>query len=764
MKKFNKIFCFVFVFIFVFAQFVPMISAAATSNPMENTYVMDDLNAMNVNLSQYPRDTSDKGAHIISFMEYGYSAVRDFRYYGLYLYLYIPKGVMILPTKNYLEMSYMRSDNSTSSVVKYPLEVLSYSEDGNRDYVFYKLKVGVGPLFASNLNPNCRTYNLTSLELNFSDTGIESICLYDKNNKDIKNSYEYRGYQKYFGDTEDRNDLHCTKTTTEVCQVEIGTGSWFSDTSVHGEDYRWEVSSVYFAIPNYFINKYGDLDSETSGLVKVEGVYDKYGINGLIAPDQTWYDRFEPLAASYLFPDSYLSDRPSFYKLFSSSTSYEGETATIEWLYYYSFNLQQSYNAGPVTIYNKSRHTLEQLCLVSQGTSSNISSLELKMLYDSFNRPKIKNSSKMFIGKKLNNIGEVQYPYTVTVDGDLSSSLKTYAARKEWGSLNWLHQLFNKDFYTDKDGYIDCKALVELDSVDFSDKILESNYIGSELYLQWSDYLDLKDYYNDNAFGNHVYLMRFDVNPYYCSTVTLEDSTKGTGFYYEKVIYENFDILNFTFQNKSGSLVTVPVSSKPVDLIGSIVSGSNKDDNNPNLYPVDDTITAIRDWAFETLGSLNDLSFLIVMVLGLFVFVVIGSLLFNWLSPIVGPFLLWIGGLFGKIFGSFGKIIGGFFRGIGNIFRIIWNGAASIANIFLPFNLPTSRGGGRDYYTVKQDKIDNARKDQELAIKMAADQHAERLERRKEALQKKNNNKSYDTDDFFDAAVKKSYEDFSKLP
>ena len=769
MKRLYKALALSFALVLLCAAFIPAILAAPAENPMRNSYVIDDLNTMNVNFSKYPKDTSDKGAYVISFLEYGYSAKKDFRYYDLYLYLYVPRGVNINDSNNFLQMSYQKFDGSTSSELKYPIEIMSRSLDAENKYIFYKLKVSVGALMPRNLNPNTRVYNLTSVELNFSDTGVEDIPLEQK--------YTYRGYQKYFGNTDDRDDLYCERDKIEVCRVNIGTGSWFSNSSKLGEDYRWEVSSVYFAIPNYFINEYGDINSDTSGLVKVEGVYDKYGANGLIVPDGTWYDRFQSLTGKSL--DS-IRTGPSFSlkdKTILEAGPIVGAYSTII-KHHFSYNLLlNSFVGGFLYTTYSSDHQLTKLCLLSQGTSSNISTEDLLSLYNSYNRPKLLHSEDMYIGSHLTNIGQVQYPYVVNVDGDLSSAIETYASRKEWGSLNWLHKLFNKELYDDEEGYSDCKQLVELNGLDFSDSVLESEYVGSELYLQWSDYLKLKEYYNSNSVGNHVYLMRFDVNPYYCAAVDLgesyDDRDGGNGYYYEKVIYENFDILRFTFRDKSGSEVTVPVSSKPVDLIGSIVSGSNKDDNNPNNFPFDDSISGIINDAKELLSSMNDFTLLVVIVLGIIVFVVVGSLLFNWLSPVVGPFLTWLVGVVGTVFGWFGSIIGGIGRFIGKAAVFCWNSVISFVNIFLPFDIPTSGGSsGRDMYSVNQDRLENSRKDKELALKMAADKRSEypsKIERRKERERVKKEKEtqkskpSYgDSDEFFQASLARSFDEMSK--
>ena len=68
--------------------------------------------------------------------------------------------------------------------------------------------------------------------------------------------------------------------------------------------------------------------------------------------------------------------------------------------------------------------------------------------------------------------------------------------------------------------------------------------------------------------------MRFAVTDYYVDEIDITDNDGteyvGEHYYFEKTIFHNFDVLSFTFQNEEGKFTTVPVSSRPIDIVGNI--------------------------------------------------------------------------------------------------------------------------------------------------------------------------------------------------
>ena len=154
---------------------VPDISYAADNAELsfDSTNVLDDLkSSKSFNLKDYPYDES-KEIRVINFVEYCYSYKANMRdNYGLYVYIYNPKGLNISETSksNKIQMAVRYDENgSPADYVKFNLEYCSKSEESNYKNLFYKFKVTDkkidGKTFAQRVNSNERRYDISGIEL-----------------------------------------------------------------------------------------------------------------------------------------------------------------------------------------------------------------------------------------------------------------------------------------------------------------------------------------------------------------------------------------------------------------------------------------------------------------------------------------------------------------------------------------------------------------------------------------------------------------------
>ena len=114
----------------------------------DNTDVLEDLTSSTVNgkpfdIKNYPFDET-KPAQIISFVEYCYSYRANKRdNYGLYLYVYNPKGLNLSSSdkdnKVQMAVSY-NEEGRPDNFEKFSLQLCSKVESGNYKNLFYKFK------------------------------------------------------------------------------------------------------------------------------------------------------------------------------------------------------------------------------------------------------------------------------------------------------------------------------------------------------------------------------------------------------------------------------------------------------------------------------------------------------------------------------------------------------------------------------------------------------------------------------------------------
>lgn len=600
-KRLVKITAFFFAVFLFCMSLVPIVGAEEFKNPMLDTYVCDDLNTYGFRLSDYPADTSSKRVSLMHFQEYGFHKDGDPRYYDLYVYVYNPSCNAIETTGNYIQLAFGESKNYK----KYPLEILSHSVDDENENLFYKFKVSAIESFNKTANRGTRKYFISGIELNFRD---------DSRDDDYPVSQEwiYSGYQFNFGSSNPAGSLVCNVKELKTVKIDLHGARWFSSTSDYGKDFRYEVSSVYFAIPNDIIRDFGNPGDEngTSGLVSVQGTYNKYGLNGLIVESEGAYNAFQPYLNKGIYPSiqdyfssgnfgsndpqiKYLSSWPEFFT--------GGDVKSLGGLFgnkvnaHVGYSFKRNHNEdnfwdklgsffSPVDV--DVNFYQDFLMLLTRGSSPDISKGDLTELWESSGKPCFLDPANMYIGGHTEGIGKDLHYYDISVnDGNLNSQIKSWASTRK---VKFLDKLFNKKLYTDEKGYPDCKPLQEITYFNLKDLVYNEEAMCNEMFMSKADLEEFDDFYDKNHLGNHVYIMRFAVDPYYCSKGTARFTNDAGAveesdcYYYEKVIYDNFDVLSFTFQREDGFISVVPVNCKPISIIGSVVAGSNKDNNNPN--------------------------------------------------------------------------------------------------------------------------------------------------------------------------------------
>ena len=664
--------------------------AAPIKNPMHDTDVMEDLRTKGYGLEDYPRDTSAEFVSLIEFFEYGYHVYGNQNYYGLYVYLYNPSGKQIYENGSYIQLSYRNKNYENTPYAKYPLRIMSVSDEPGFENVLYKFYIPSSVNIARDILDGTRVYYISGIELQYSNIIGEKAIDYPLG----KSKFLFWGYQENFGPNGAKTELHYKAEYLETIDIDLQAASWFSNTSDLGKDYRYEVSSVYFNIPNYYIDKYGDptnKNSETSGLYSVQGTYSKYVTNGVMLPkDYDDIKDFKWIINRDLNTES-IKNNGYCYPLgvgFYAGGRWQGvllpkNAQSIE--YDLCFNM---YSKGEYDGRDYSADVrITRLCNYFEACTEGIPYVDQATFlqqYNSLGRNKFTVESgwseKHILSGIFENLGANQN-YSISVDdGNLNSSIKSLASSfvsntdseldREFTS--WFGNLLFKKLWVDENGYPDIEPIVEIKSSDFSSLNVPSAN-AQKLFVTQADYTSLSSFYDEHKSSSHVYLMRFDVNPYYCPEVKL-CSTSGEcyygpahenaanyekGYYFEKAIYEDFDILQFTFKNEEGGISVIPVNCDPVDIVGSIIPGNNEIMDNPN-DALDEGRDDSMDWPKKLADLFGDLKLLykILVIIGVIIlFFVLLSL-----------FAKLIGSTVGAILGGVGKVITAPFKAMSKSF------------------------------------------------------------------------------------------------
>lgn len=574
-KKIMKLICFVFCFVFLAGSISVYAFADFVSLPesMDGTNVIEDLKAMNVDLSEYPRNPRADYVKIAKFVEFGYNYQGYQNDYGLYVYVYNPTGKPIQESdKNKIQIGLLNFNGRLISQKKYGLTMVSYSTEETYKYVFYKFKVNLYGSFYNDLNSGKRSYAISGIELKYSgnDNAIDYL---------IETTYSFTGFMAYHGldPASNVSTLHCDMTELETVKVELHPATWKTLTSDKGVGYQYEVFSVYFAVDDYFVKKYGNLDDENlHGLRAVRGVYDEYTVNGLISNNSETIDSFTP---------------------------YLGVNVENTTVCNYAFAPEPySYTVGPC--FNDPVLQNNSIYYLNRDKYRYVSKLcyAFKDFEDSF---KNYTSDKLF--KKLDlGDGTVRaltskenFSYEVKSDDEILNAQIGKFNTNISGFTAWWCGVSGEWKASQSESYNSIMPLKMLTGSDFNFLYSDENN-AANLFVSTSDYSGVKSFYNENNDDCSVYLMRFAVRDYYCNSVKCYfnrnlpvskwDTNQDEHVYFEKSIFLNFDILEFDFENKDSEIVTLPVSASPINITGSIDPPMHNELNKPLGEKISDFI------------------------------------------------------------------------------------------------------------------------------------------------------------------------------
>ena len=191
---------FVLLVCIVFPMMQPLVASAAENTPnFASTHVLEDLQSSNINgkpfdIANYPYDEK-LDIQVIQVVEYCYSYKANQRdNYGLYIYVYNPKGLNLSTDskRNKIQMatSYNK-DGNPDAYEKFSLEFCSKVESGDYKNLFYKYKVVDrkidGTTFDQRVNSNERRYDISGIELTVHGSG--TVTEYH-----VGTTYRFTGY------------------------------------------------------------------------------------------------------------------------------------------------------------------------------------------------------------------------------------------------------------------------------------------------------------------------------------------------------------------------------------------------------------------------------------------------------------------------------------------------------------------------------------------------------------------------------------------
>ena len=537
----KKIVAFLFVILTVISLF-PLSAFAGDAQ----TGILGDLQRATIGGSSFDPDDYPKkdGAdpEFFSLMERGYTYSGNQSAYRMEIYIYNPsEKVIVTGGKNTIQMAVKFDENGVAeSFEKFDLQFIEKTEN-NRFYQFAVIdhvSSHDGNKIVQRVDRAARRYTVSGFEVQFVGDA-------DGSDFPIGKTFVFTGFES------DKN-LSVKTGLVETIDLDVHQTYWRSQTSSLGEGHQNQLSSVYFAVPNVYFEKYGVLqavkaawnEQRTSPVIVVDnqsicnGLYSQIGIH-----------------------DSTLDDQNSFgfyrKKLVSDSA------AVIS-------NFDYIYNADTsdllLSVYRKYIHTLGYAFYDDEITGADIG-VSGNVLTEHIQNKKYAD----WLFADFVDDGRTKGYQEQTIYDDELLNLKTFGSTHDWFTT-WLR-------YTLKgvDAYEDLKnipPIYEVKASDLTEK--KAVQIAGNLYVAENDVADLCAAYADaTAADSRLMLFRFAATDYYAEEITHffmnGNEVDCQGYAAEETVFLDFDIISLTFYKDDVSTV-IPVASDPQDVIGAITS------------------------------------------------------------------------------------------------------------------------------------------------------------------------------------------------
>ena len=625
----------------------------------DNTSIFDDLygskddNGNEFDLSNYPID-KDGELQFFSFVEYGYSYYANYeKNYALYLYLYNPQQ---LNFQTYLDSNVVRM--GVSYATKDDNIVVSEYEDFNivcvsrttGDYsnLFYKFKV---------LDPNkkilsmaqayekengCRRYDIAGVYLK---TDKSDVTL-DKN---IGRTYKCSGYMATYGnDASNPSTFVCNVEKLETLDLKVYQTSYLTGVSSAGAYHHNNVSSVYFAIPQRVLDKYGSLweiyaqwyECKTAPILVTSNVDFYYK-----ALNNNHYETVDNSegGTSLLYDKSV--DYLLWYGRHSDSVAGSSNILHYDWAYNlrpFSMTSGDMFiqrfanfysNVLPFVFYSPSYTESGAFNVINKQTvAGDVKSSQIRdyiQNYKSSNYVDWHTSRNLASELFVNAIDSARAEKGIKVGlNKVRTNLGNTFDLKSWNSEygSWWDKLTQYGWSYPKNEVLDEQHTNVKPFEEITKDALNSVTLASDLLINENDVDSFKTFCNSSYDNDSAvpYLFRFAVSDYMSRPITRNpgrldvDQDVVDSYIAQETVFFDFNIITMTFKGKE-DYYTLAVMHTPVDVIAGVEPPPVE--LTPGEHLVNNFLSALQkfwDW-FKNSDFLKALKILGLIIVGIIV-------------------------------------------------------------------------------------------------------------------------------------------------
>ena len=533
---------------------------------MDSSNVMDDLqnstiDGVKFDISNYAFD-ENQPVQVFMFAEYCYSFYTNLRgNYGLYVYVYNPRGLSfnLNSTRNTIQFHAGEQEHSA----KYLLLYLNQCEIPNYEGLFLKFKVYLtGEQKAdilANLNSAERVYDVTEIELVLADTG-------EVENYTVSTNYYYSGYAAGYGsDPNAENTLSIKSEQADTLSLVPHATAYRPEGTNGKNDYTQDsLHSVYFAVPNEFIEMYGEMSAVHARWL--DAVLNPILVTG----NQAAYNAISEYIGKDITADG--TDLGYFY-LGAHRTYTVAGLSTTGHSYGYSYN-NPGFWSNNVTTHDYYGDTVNPLYYIFNSGDSTDSADNYTVSSEDLTA-ELKKSKDIFGGELVNDkYSRIIFESVADEWTDKNIERETeYPLTSEIISQTWWEKLWGNSHVESSTTFDGIQAIYAVDTE--NDLQGTDDEVSQRLYISSGDVQDLKDFCTSPENEDcTIYLFRYQTTDYIAQEATLFEkggmygwTEKDTNaYFFQETVNLDFDIIDVTFSNGEVDTV-IPVAMNPIDVV-----------------------------------------------------------------------------------------------------------------------------------------------------------------------------------------------------
>lgn len=634
-----------------------LVAYASDNNvKFDNTSIFDDLygskdeHGNEFDLGNYPKD-KDGELRFYTFVEYGYSYYANLnKNYALYTYLYNPQQ---LDFSTYLDSNVVRM--ATAFVKNSEGEYVASEYDdfnivcvsrttGDYANLFYKFKIldpekkllALAQKYES--ENGCRRYDIAGVYLK-TDKGDVTL---DKN---IGRSFKCSGYMATYGENANNpSTFMCKVDVLETLDLKVYQTSYLTGVSSAGAYHHNNVSSVYFAIPQRVLDKYGSLWEIYAQW------YECKTAPIFVTSNSNLYNGMKDLTHYSLSENK---NKPRFddsvpYYFYYGMDSNEGlgqvhSRTTYDWAYnLYSYEEDYPSSSTHVTVSNSAlnlpyvfyspSYTVNGAFNVinKQTVAGDVTSSQIRdyiQNYKSSNYVDWHTSRNLASELFVNTVDSARADKGIKVGlNKVRTNLGDTFDLKSWNSEygSWWDKLTQYGWSYPKNEVLDEQHTNVKPFEEVINTTLNSVMLSSDLLINENDVDSFKTFCNSSYANDEVpYLFRFAVSDYYSRPLGYGDSQnkvyktekESDTYLAQETVFFDFNIITMTFKGKE-DYYTLAVMHTPVDVIAGVEPPPVE--LTPGEHLVNNFLTAMQkiwDW-FKNSDFLKALKILGMIIVG----------------------------------------------------------------------------------------------------------------------------------------------------